>query len=149
MQAGWPSGPGHPHSVAIAIIAMALFALCGSCGETYHASSGHGILTEGREERMSVAFAVNGRPVTLELLMRLEGTGATIELDHPDGRTTENIEISGPGIRELLKEFPKEPGSWGLRLVAKGGNAAYWVALHDRARYIGPDDAARLFVERH
>ena len=96
-----------------------------SCREYYPASSSRGVLYEGHEE----------------------GTGVTVEVDHPDGRTTEAIEVSGPGIRELCQEFPKEPGSWGLRLISKGGAAAYWVALHDRKKYIGPDEDVRRFVE--
>jgi hypothetical protein len=91
---------------------------------------------------------MNSRPVKLEALIRIDGAGATIEIDHPDGRTTEAIEVAGPGIRQLCKEMPKEPGSWGLRIVAKEGNAAYWVALHDRKKYIGPDEDARRYVER-
>jgi hypothetical protein len=91
---------------------------------------------------------MNGRPVKLELLISIEGSAATVEIDHPDGRTTESIDVSGPGIRELCKEFPKEPGSWGIRVIAKEGEAAYWIALHDRKKYMGPDEDARQFVER-
>jgi len=84
----------------------------------------------------------------LELLIRVDGTGAIIEIDHPDGRTTETIEVAGPGIRQLCKELSKEPGNWGLRIVAKEGDAVFWVALHDRKKYIGPDEDARRYVER-
>jgi hypothetical protein len=118
------------------------------CGEPYPTVVNKGRILEGSESRSSVSFAMNGRPVKLELLIRVDGTGATVEIDHPDGRTTEAIEVAGPGIRELCKEFPKEPGSWGLRMFAKDGDAAYWVALHDRKKYIGPDEDARRFVER-
>jgi hypothetical protein len=71
-----------------------------------------------------------------------------VELDHPDGRTTDSLEIKGPGIRELRKEFAKEPGSWGLRVTAKGGTVSFWAALHDRKDFQGPDDQARRLVER-
>jgi hypothetical protein len=147
MRAGRPGGIGHPHAIGFAVLGILVSTLCASCGEAYPASTARGVLVEGREERTSVAFAMNGRPVRLELLIRIEGTGATVEVDHPDGRSTETIEVAGPGIRELCKEFPKEPGSWGLRLVARGGSSAYWVVLHDRKRYLGPDEDARRFVE--
>jgi hypothetical protein len=90
---------------------------------------------------------MNNRPVRLELCIRVEGTSATIEVDHPDGRTTETIEVAGPGIRELCKEFPKEPGNWGLRITSNGGDSVYWVALHDHRTYLGPDEDTRRFVE--
>jgi hypothetical protein len=147
MRTGWPSGTGHPHAIGFAILAMVLSALFASCRDNYPSSSARGVLYEGQEEGTSVAFAMNGRPVKLELCIRVEGTLAIIEVDHPDGRTTEAIQLAGPGIRELCKEFPKEPGSWGLRLISKGGAAAYWIALHDRKRYIGPDEDVRRFVE--
>jgi hypothetical protein len=91
---------------------------------------------------------MNGRPVRLELYVNIEGSGATVWVDHPDGRNTETIEVPGPGIRELCKEFPKEPGSWALRMTAQGGGMEYWVALHDRRKYLGPDDEARRLVEK-
>jgi hypothetical protein len=119
-----------------------------SCLEPYPTAVDRGRIPTGDESRRSVSFAMNGRPVRLELLIRVDGAKATVEVDHPDGRTTEAIDVSGPGIRELCKEFPKEPGSWGLRMIAKEGDAAYWVALHDRKNYIGPDEDARRFVER-
>jgi hypothetical protein len=148
MRAGWPGGIGHPHAIGLAILAIAVSAICASCGEAYPTSTTRGRLFDGSEDRTSVSFAMNGRPVKLELCIRIDGTGATVAVDHPDGRTTEAIEVAGPGIRELCKEFPKEPGSWGLRLVAKGGSASYWVSLHDRKKYAGPDEDARRFVER-
>jgi hypothetical protein len=127
---------------------MAVTVLCAACGDIYPSVTKRGTLSEGREEQDSVVFAMNGRPVKLELCIRLEGSGAVIELDHPDGRTIETIDVAGPGIRELCKEFPKEPGSWGLRLHPMGGGAAFWVSLHDRKKYIGPDEDSRRFVER-
>lgn len=136
------------HASGSAILALASLLACASCAEPYPTAANRGRLPEGGESRSSVSFAMNGRPVKLELLIRIDGTAATVEVDHPDGRTTESIEVSGPGIRELCKEFPKEPGSWGLRMVAKGGSAAYWVALHDRRKYMGPDEDSRRFVER-
>lgn len=139
----------HTHAIGLSIMAIAISALCASCGEAYPSVFNHGSISAGREDRASIAFAMNGRPVRLELLIRVDGTGATIEVDHPDGRTTEAIEVAGPGIRELCKEFPKEPGSWGLRITASGGSAVYWVALHDRKKYVGPDADARRFVERN
>jgi hypothetical protein len=148
MRAGRPGSIEHPHASRFAILAMVLTTFFASCGNAVPVSSVRGLLSEGREERTSVAFAMNGRQVRLELCIRIDGTGATVEVDHPDGRTTETIEVAGPGIRMLCKEFPKEPGSWGLRLVARGGKAAYWVALHDRKKYIGPDEESRRFVER-
>jgi hypothetical protein len=147
MRAGWPEGVGHPHAIGLAILAISVSVICASCREAYPSSIVRGHLSDGREERTSVSFAMNGRPVKLELYIRVEGTGLTVEIDHPDGRTTEAIEVAGPGIRELCKEFPKEPGSWGLRLVAKGGNAAFWVSMNDRKKYVGPDEDARRFVE--
>jgi hypothetical protein len=131
---------------AAGILAVALS--CASCRESYSYASSLESLADGREWRTSVAFALNRRPIRLELYLRLEGGSAVVELDHPDGRTTESFEVSGPGIRQLRKEFPKEPGSWGLRVRAKGGAVSYWAALHDRKRYQGPDDEARRAVER-
>jgi hypothetical protein len=151
MRSALPSGTGHPHAIGFAIhtiVAIVVPTFFASCRDNFPASSSLGVLAEGREVGTSVDFAMNGRPVKLELCIRVEGTLATVEVDHPDGRTTEAIEVAGPGIRELRKEFPKEPGSWGLRLISKGGTAAYWVSLHDRKKYIGPDEDARRFVER-
>jgi hypothetical protein len=135
-------------TIGIAVPAMAISMLCSSCVEPYPSAINRGRIPAGDENRSNVSFAMNGRPVRFELLIRVEGEAATIEIDHPDGRTTEAINVAGPGIRELCKEFPKEPGSWGLRMMAKEGDAAYWVALHDRKKYIGPDEDARRFVER-
>jgi hypothetical protein len=147
MQAGRPGGIRHPHAIGFAILALAVSSFCASCGEDYPLASIREVLSDGHENRTSAAFAMNDRPVRLELCMRVEGTSAIVEVDHPDGRTTETIEVAGPGIRELCKEFPKEPGSWGLHITAKGGNVAYWVALHDRKKYVGPDEDAKRFVE--
>jgi len=83
----------------------------------------------------------------LELYIELEASDAILELDHPDGRTIERIEVPGPGIREVKKEIPKEPGSWGLRLTVHNGKAAYWAALHDRKKFVGPDETGRQLVE--
>jgi hypothetical protein len=137
----------HPHAIGLAILAISVATLCASCGETYPSAFSHGLLSEGNEDRTSVAFDMNGRPVRLELCIRVEGRGVTVEVDHPDGRTTETIEVAGPGIRELCKEYPKEPGNWGLRMTAQGGRAAYWVALHDRRKYVGPNEDEKRFVE--
>jgi hypothetical protein len=128
-------------------MAAGLSMLLSACADPYPTAIDRGRIPAGNENRSSVSFAMNGRPVRLELLIRVDGSEATVEIDHPDGRTTEAIEVAGPGIRELCKEFPKEPGSWGLRMFAKEGAAAYWVALHDRKKYIGPDEDARRFVE--
>ena len=119
-----------------------------SCGTGYSLISRFESLEAGREARSSVVFKLNHRPIKLELYMRVDEGSAVVELDHPDGRTIEYLKIDGPGIRELRKELPKEPGSWGLRVTASGGNVSYWAALHDRSGYIGPDDQARRLVER-
>lgn len=142
-----PSGKRHSYSIGCAVLAIAMSLFCVSCGETYPFASNRETLSEGHEDRTSVAFAMNNRPVRLELCIRVEGTSATIEVDHPDGRTTETIEVAGPGIRELCKEFPKEPGNWGLRITSNGGDSVYWVALHDHRTYLGPDEDTRRFVE--
>jgi hypothetical protein len=131
---------------AAGILAVALSSA--SCGESYAYSSSREILPDGAEGRTGATFALDRRPIRLELYLRLEGESALVELDHPDGRTTESFEVSGPGIRQLRREFAKEPGSWDLRVRAKGGLVSYWAALHDRKRYQGPDDAARRAVER-
>jgi hypothetical protein len=129
-------------------IAVELLSACFlACAPTPAFTSNRGTLREGSEGVANAAFAMNGRPIQLELYINLAGSGATVWIDHPDGRTTETIEVPGPGIRELLKEFPKEPGSWGLRIEARGGSAEYWVALHDRRKYVGPDEEARRLVE--
>jgi hypothetical protein len=138
----------HPRGILAAALAAAACLFCSSCGDASSFASDSGIVSDARDLRTSVSFDMNRRPVRLELRIRVDGTGATIELDHPDGRTTETIEVAGPGLRELCKELPKEPGSWGLRVSARGGEAAYWFALHDRKRYVGPDDDSRRLVER-
>lgn len=130
----------------LAAIAAAAALFCASCGNGGTFVSERGVIPEGREAKASAAFAMNGKPVRLELYAKVEGRALTILIDHPDGRTTENLEVPGPGIRELCKEFPKEPGSWGLRIYSDGGEATYWVALHDSKGYVGPDDEARRLV---
>ena len=136
------------YKFVFAALVFVFIAVLSSCGEAYPSVTNRGTISEGGEDRANISFAMNGRPVRLELAIRVEGSGALIEIDHPDGRTVDSIEIPGPGIRELAKELPKEPGSWGIRITTRGGTAAYWVALHDRAKYIGPDDDSRRFVER-
>lgn len=133
------------------LLASVLCAACVlfvSCGETYSYTSNRESLADGRDGRASVAFALNRRPVKLELYLRVSGGKAVVQLDHPDGRTTEALELEGPGVREIRKEFDKEPGSWGLRIMARGGEVTYWAALHDRKKYVGPDDEAKRLVER-
>jgi hypothetical protein len=136
-----------PHAVLAALAVAACAALCASCSRPSTFISNRGVIDEGREAKSSAAFAMNGKPVRLELYVKVEGSSVKVDIDHPDGRTTERLEVPGPGIRELCKDFPKEPGSWGLRLSAYGGSAVYWVALHDRKGYVGPDDEARRLVE--
>ena len=143
--AGWSRATPLPRVPAIL---LALAALLVSCGERYSFASCSANLVEGRDDRTSVTFALNHRPIKLELYLRVEGGKAVVELDHPDGRTTESFEVLGPGIREIRKEYRKEPGSWGLRVSALGGNVSYWAALHDRKKYEGPDEDARRLVDR-
>lgn len=146
--------PGHPYAKGLVRLISFIFevfalALTGaSCGEGYSFASNCERLSDGQEGRASVAFKMNGSSVKLELLLHVCEGSAIVELDHPDGRTTESLEISGPCLRELRKEFAKEPGSWGLRVSAKGGSILYWAALHDRKKYQGPDDRDRFLVER-
>jgi len=131
------------------MLVLALAALCAaSCGETYSYTSNSERLADGKDGRTSVAFDMNRKPIKLEIYLRLSGGRAVVELDHPDGRTTEALEVEGSGIREIRKEFDKEPGSWGLRVSARGGTVTYWIALHDRKKFVGPDDEARRLVER-
>ena len=146
--------PSQPRAIGIRRGLMAWAGFLGlvlagvSCGQGYSLVSHSESLDDGRENRTSVVFKLNHRPIKLELYMRVDEGSAVVELDHPDGRTIESLEFRGPGIRELRKELPKEPGSWGLKVRAKGGGVSYWAALHDRAEYIGPDDPARRLVER-
>ncbi len=146
--------PGHPYAKGLVrlipfIFGVLALALTGSsCAEGYSFTSNCERLSDGHEGSTSVAFKMNHNPVKLELFLHVREGSAVIELDHPDGRTTESLEISGPCLRELRKEFAKEPGSWGLRVSAKGGSVLYWAALHDRKKYQGPDDQDRLLVER-
>ena len=125
--------------------ACALF--CASCTSSGTFVSTRGVLGNGREAKASAVFAMNEKPVRLELYVKVEGSSVRVELDHPDGRTTDTLIVPGPGIRELCKDFPKEPGSWGLRLYSADGTATYWVAFHDKKGYVGPDDEARRLVE--
>jgi hypothetical protein len=133
-------------SLPLAAFALAIF--LASCGEDCSFAANSESLAEGRDGRTSVAFALNRRPVKLELYLRLDGGSALVELDHPDGRTTETFEVAGSGLREVRKEFDKEPGNWGLRVSARGGKVSYWAALHDRKKFAGPDEASRILVER-
>ena len=151
----WESrGPGHPRArgiartLALAAGALAIALSAASCGDRYSYISRSESLADGREGRASVVFSLNRRPVKLELYIRVDEGTAVVELDHPDGRTTETLEIQGPGIKDIRKEFAKEPGSWGFSVTAKGGSVSYWAALHDRKRYQGPDSQARRLVER-
>lgn len=129
------------------LLSLALSASLAACGESHSYVSTAESLESGREGRASVAFELNGRPVKLELYLRLGAGTVLVELYHPDGRRTESFEVEGPGLREIRTEYAKEPGSWGLRLSARGGAIRYWAALHDRKKYQGPDDGARLLVE--
>jgi hypothetical protein len=131
------------------LFALAVAVLCLSCGESYSSSAIDGRLEDGRDGRTSALFSMNSRPVKIELYLRLsQGASAIVVIDHPDGRTTETLSITEPGIREVKKEFPKEPGSWGLRIEAKGGALSYWAALHDRKEFVGPDDETKRMVDR-
>ncbi len=135
-------------SVGLAILAIAIAALVSACGEGYSYSVMKGRLEAGSDARTSAAFAMNRRPLRLEAYLRLsEGASAAIVIDHPDGRTTDTLIVEGPGIRELMKEFQKEPGSWGLRLEARGGRISYWAAIHDKKKFAGPDEDERRQVE--
>ncbi len=128
--------------------ALGLALTGGSCGQSYSLVSHFQNLEDGREDRTSVVFKMNRRPIRLELYMRVDEGTAVVQLEHPDGRTIDYLEIKGPGIREYRKELAKEPGSWGLSISARGGNISYWAALHDRSEFLGPDDQARRLVER-
>lgn len=150
----WVAGvPGDRREKGVAckllcIVGAFAFALAGaSCGENYSYTSRCESLADGQDGRASAAFSMNRRPVKLELYVRVDEGSAVVELDHPDGRTTEFLEIKGPAIRNVRKEFAKEPGSWGLLVTAKGGTVSYWAALHDRKKYQGPDYKARRLVE--
>jgi len=129
-------------SVLPSVLALSL----ASCGDGFRCASSSGVLDDGAEDRTSLSFPMNRRPVRLELFLRLDGGKALVTIDHPDGRTTESLPVEGAGIHELRKELPKEPGSWGLGLVAQGGTVTYWYALHDSSKYLGPDDEARRVV---
>jgi hypothetical protein len=129
-----------------AMIAVLALGFCASCSESYSFITNGDRVSDGGDSRTSLAFALNHRPVKLELYLNVEGGKALVELDHPDGRTMDALEFEGAGIREIRKEFDKEPGSWGLRVVARGGTVRYWAALHDRKKYIGLDDEARRLV---
>jgi hypothetical protein len=143
----WPGVVVHPHTIGVAVLATVALVFCCSCNERYAYTSGYGSLAEGRDGHSSIRFDMNRRPIRLELYMRLDGSSALVELDHPDGRTTDVIEVAGPGIRQIEKEIPKEPGSWSVCLTAQAGSTRYWLALHDRRKFIGPDDTAKHFIE--
>ena len=135
----------HAILAALALAACAMF--CASCARPGTFLSNRGVIKEGQEAKASATFAMNGKPVRLEVYVKVEGSAVRVDIDHPDGRTTETLDVPGPGIREICKDFPKEPGSWGLRLSPVGGAAIYWVALHDKNAYVGPDEEARRLVE--
>jgi hypothetical protein len=138
---------GASRAALLVCFAFMLSAILGACREPYAYAALGESLEEGQECRANVAFQLNRRPVKLELYLRLEGKSALVELYHPDGRRTEIIEVAGPGFREIRKEYVKEPGSWGLRVTARGGSLRCWAALHDRNKFQGPDEGARLLVE--
>lgn len=127
-----------------AVLALAL-ALC-ACGPGFRCATASGVLGDGAEDRASLSFSMNRRPVRLEVFLKLDGGSALVTIDHPDGRTSETLPVKGAGIHELRKELPKEPGSWGLGVQSRGGTVAYWYALHDSGGYLGPDDEAKRVV---
>jgi hypothetical protein len=130
-------------SIAIsAVLALALSA----CGPGFSCATASGVLGDGAEDRASLSFSMNRRPVKLEVFLRLDGGKALVTIDHPDGRTSETLPVVGAGVHELRKELPKEPGSWGLGVIAEGGTVAYWYALHDSGAYLGPSEEARRVV---
>jgi hypothetical protein len=142
-------GRAAPQRAAAALLAgLASLCLCFSCVDPSAYSASSKRLEDGADGLSSVAFSLNHRRVKLELYLRLDGGRALVELDHPDGRTIESLEVSGTGIKEIRKEFEKEPGSWGLRVSARGGALSYWAALHDRKDFVGPDEAAKRLVEK-
>jgi hypothetical protein len=128
--------------VILAILSLAL----GACDEGFRCATASGVLDSGAEDRASLSFPMNRRPVKLEVFLKLDGGKALVTIDHPDGRTTDSLPVEGAGVHELRKELPKEPGSWGLGLAALGGSLTYWYALHDSSMYLGPDDEARRVV---
>mgnify|MGYP001766087060 CR=1 FL=1 len=117
-------------------------ALC-ACDQGYRCATASGVLRDGAEDRASLSFSMNRRPVRLEVLLKLDGGKALVTIDYPDGRTSESLPVEGPGIHELRKELPKEPGSWGFGVSARGGPVTYWYALHDSSKYLGLGDEAR------
>ena len=126
-----------------AIILSSIALLClASCGEGARRSSSSGLLMNGGQDRTSLSFPMNRRPVRVECVLRLDGGKAMGTIDHPDGRTTDILPVEGPGVHVLRKELAKEPGSWGLGLEARGGSVEYWYALHDSDSYLGIDDEA-------
>jgi len=136
-----------PLRAAFRLIAAAIPLLClCSCGEGPRVASASGLLVEGREDRASLSFPMNSRPVRVEVFLRLEGGKAAVSIDHPDGRTSETRLFEGSGVHQFRKELPKEPGSWCLGIEARGGAVAYWYAFHDSRSYLGIDDEARGLV---
>ena len=76
------------------------------------------------------------------------GTCSRFDLNHPDGRTTDSLEIvAGPGLRARRREFAKQSGNWGLKVDARGGRVFFGEALHDRAVFSRLDDKRMLSVE--
>lgn len=130
---------------AVFSLAVALFPLLCliSCAEDARVVSASGLLPDGGDERASLRFTMNRRSVRVEALLRIDAGKVVVTIDHPDGRTSEVLPFQGPGVFEVRKELPKEPGNWGIGIVAKGGEAAYWYAFHDSGSYLGVDDETR------
>jgi hypothetical protein len=132
-------------SVFYVLPAILSLAIC-SCEPGFRCATASGVLDDGAEDRASLSFSMNSRPVKLVVFLKLDGGKAMVTIDHPDGRTCESLPVEGAGVHELRRELPKEPGSWGLGVSALGGSVAYWYALHDSNKYLDPDDEARRVV---
>jgi hypothetical protein len=133
------------YTVLYLLAAAISLALC-ACDEGVRCATASGVLYDGSEDRASLSFSMNRRPVRLEVFLKLDGGKALVTIDHPDGRTSESLPVEGAGVHELRRELPKEPGSWGLGVFAQGGSVAYWYALHDSSQYLGPNDEAKRVV---
>ncbi len=131
----------------LAILMTAGFLVLESCGESYDYTAHTNTIGEGETDSTSQTFRLNRSPIKLEVYARLVGADAVITLDHPDGRRTESIALVGDGIRDIQREYDKEPGSWGLNVTVKTGRVDCWLALHDRKKFVGPSDEVRNFVE--